>query len=371
MEQAVLLSIPALLLLMVAERTWGRRRGHDNYRLNDALASLSQGVLSQVAYACTPLLQLGLYTMAYRHAALVHAESWWRTWGGIALAIVLFDFCEYWLHRVGHERSVFWAAHVVHHQSEQLNLTTALRQESLTALLGWVFYVPMALIGVPPEAFLIAFFAVNYYQIWVHTEHVGRLGWLDRVFTTPSNHRVHHAVNDCYIDRNYGGLLVLWDRLFGTYAAEIEPCVYGTRTPLASFHPLRGLLQVYAGLARDAWYTRRWRDKLWVWCARTGWRPADVAARFPQPPFVLARVPHDPPLGRAAAGAAVALFVVAAAAAGAFLWVADDLGDLERAAAAGGLVVVLSLVGTILDGRRLTRAGAALSQASPRPPHPR
>ena len=153
---------------------------------------------------------------------------------------------------LGHESAVFWAAHVVHHQSQEYNLSTALRQTSSGALLGWIFYLPMAIAGIPPEVFVVAAVVNLLYQYWIHTEQVGSLGWFDRWFGSPSNHRVHHAVNDRYIDRNYGGITMLWDRLFGTFVEESESCVYGTRAPLDSWDPLWANLEVYADLARKS-----------------------------------------------------------------------------------------------------------------------
>ena len=169
-------------------------------------------------------------------------DAWWA-W---ALAIVFYDFCYYWNHRLGHESAMFWASHVVHHQSQRYNLSTALRQSSSGVLLGWVFYVPMAIAGVPPEMFAVAAVVDLLYQYWIHTELIGKLGWFDRWFASPSNHRVHHAVNDRYIDRNYGGIFMLWDRLFGTFVEESETCTYGTRAPLNSWDPLWANLEVYA-----------------------------------------------------------------------------------------------------------------------------
>src|SRR5262249_13754302 len=154
--------------------------GRNTYRLADAIASLSQGLLSQVVAVCTQLFQIGLYALIYPHIALVTAPGLWDAWYGWLLAIVRFDFFDYWLHRVGHESAVFWAAHVVHHQSQDFNFSTALRQESTVMLLGWPFYLPMALIGVPPEQYASAGLIVLLYQFWIHTEHVGKLGWFDR-----------------------------------------------------------------------------------------------------------------------------------------------------------------------------------------------
>jgi len=152
--------------------------------------------------------------------------------------------------------------------------------------------VPMALAGVPPLVFGIVALVDLLYQFWVHTEHVPKLGWFDRWFCSPSNHRVHHAVNDRYLDRNYGGILIIWDRLFGSFEEEHddEPCIYGTRAPLRSFNPVWANLEVYAALARDAWHARSWADKVRVWLKPPGWRPADVAQRFPKPAFRLEAV---------------------------------------------------------------------------------
>jgi hypothetical protein len=270
----------------------------------------------------------------------------------------MFDFCEYWLHRVGHEVAIFWAAHVVHHQSEELNICTALRQESLNPVLGWPFYLPMAIAGVPPAMFGFVLLGVQYYQIWAHTEQIGKLGWLDGVLTTPSNHRVHHAVNDCYIDHNYGGVFIVWDRMFGTYVAETEPCVFGTRSPLHSFNPLRGILTVYADLAHDAWHTKRWSDKLRVLFKPPGWRPDDVAQRFPKPPFELHREPYNPPASGVARTLAVLLFLALAIGCGVFLWNADDMGLMQRIEWTAVLVAGLSGVGWLLE-RRTERYDAA------------
>jgi sterol desaturase/sphingolipid hydroxylase (fatty acid hydroxylase superfamily) len=159
------------------------------------------------------------------------APSGGRVW---VAGLVAYDFCYYWHHRLGHESAIFWASHVVHHQSQEFNLSTALRQTSSGALLGWVFYLPMAVIGFPPQVFAAAALIDLLYQYWIHTEHVGRLGWLDHVLATPSNHRVHHAVNDGYIDRNYGGILIVWDRLFGSFVEERQLRLAATHFPPGS-----------------------------------------------------------------------------------------------------------------------------------------
>ncbi|HEY2190471.1 MAG TPA: sterol desaturase family protein, partial [Caldimonas sp.] len=251
--QIIVLATPVFFVLIGIELVIGRARGRNGYRLNDALSSIGLGVMSQIAGVFTAVLTLGIYVWVHERFAIwpLSAASLW-TW---LFALVAYDFLYYWHHRAGHRVALFWAAHVVHHQSEDYNLSTALRQTSSGWLAGWIFYLPMAIVGVPPLVFGVVALIDLLYQFWVHTEQVGRLGWFDRWFCAPSNHRVHHAVNDRYLDRNYGGVFIVWYRLFGTYAEEdrAEPCVYGTRAPLRSWNPLWANLQVYAELARDAW----------------------------------------------------------------------------------------------------------------------
>ncbi len=188
------------------------------------------------------------------------------------LALLFYDFCYYWVHRLGHEVSFLWASHIVHHSSEYYNLSTALRQTASGKAVVWIFYLPMALMGVPPKMFVIVGLIDLLYQFWVHTELVGRMGWFDRVFVSPSNHRVHHGQNDYCIDKNYGGLLVIWDRMFGTFAEERvgEKITYGVRKPLQSYNILWGNLHYYVDLWKLAGQTKGWRAKLGVWMAPPG-----------------------------------------------------------------------------------------------------
>ncbi|MBX3636703.1 MAG: sterol desaturase family protein, partial [Rubrivivax sp.] len=229
-------------------------------------------------------------------------------------------------------------------------------------LFGWIFYLPMAVAGVPPVVFAVVALIDLLYQYWVHTQQIGRLGWFDRWFCAPSNHRVHHAVNDRYLDKNYGGILIVWDRLFGTFEPEDErePCVYGTRSPLRSHDPLWANLQVYKDLAADSWHARSWADKLRVWLKPPGWRPADVAARHPKPTFDLARVQRwDPAIAPAAAWTSAGLFLVVLGATSAFLWHAHLMSLAEQAAGAAAIVGVLWLIGLLTRGRPVAEASAS------------
>jgi sterol desaturase/sphingolipid hydroxylase (fatty acid hydroxylase superfamily) len=363
MGKTIALATPVFFALIALEYFVGRARGRSNYRLNDALNSLSLGVMSQVVGLFTKLLAVGIYAAVHSVAALWQwpTDQWW-TW---ALAIVAYDFCYYWNHRLGHESAVFWAAHVVHHQSQEYNLSTALRQTSSGALLGWIFYLPMAVAGFPVEVFVVAAVVNLLYQYWIHTEQIGKLGWFDRWFGSPSNHRVHHAVNDRYIDRNYGGITMLWDRLFGTFVEEGEKCVYGTRAPLDSWDPLWANLEVYADLARRSRQAARWRDKLLVWLMPPGWQPATAGGPvWRKPSFdVDALRRFDPPMGRAARAFALLHFGAVLVGATALLWHADTLPLPMLAAAAGAILGVLWLVGAVMQGR-LTLRNALMAEAA-------
>ncbi|UVE17641.1 sterol desaturase family protein [Pseudomonas sp. LS44] len=297
----VLFAVPFFFLLIGLELLADRWRGVSTYRLADAVNSLSAGVLSTTSGLLTKALGLLTYTFAWQHWGVfgLTADNLW-VW---LFAFVFYDFCYYWNHRLGHERNVLWAAHSVHHQSEEYNLSTALRQTSTGFIFGWIFYLPMALVGVPPLVFLTVAALNLLYQFWVHTRHVPKLGWFEWLFITPSNHRVHHAQNPVYMDRNYGGVFIVWDRLFGTFQEELdaEPVVFGVTTPLRSWNPLWANLQFYAVLWHDAVRAESRWDKLRIWFMRTGWRPADVAARYPQAKPDLANfVKFEVPLGRAA-----------------------------------------------------------------------
>ncbi len=354
-SQIIVLATPVFFLLIAIEFAVGVARGRNTYRLNDAITSISLGMLSQISAVFTRLLRIGIYTAIYGTVALVPLEAareFWTTWYGWLLALVFYDFCYYWLHRLGHESAVLWAAHVVHHQSQDYNLSTALRQTSSGALLGWIFYVPMALAGVPPLVFGIVALVDLLYQFWVHTEQVGKLGWFDRWFCSPSNHRVHHAVNDRYLDRNYGGVLILWDRLFGSFKEEDERCVYGTRKPLNSWDPLWANAEVYGALLHDSWYASSWADKLRVWLKPPGWRPADVAARFPRTPFDITQMQtYQPPASRTMQWFAGIQFVLLLQGVAVFLWFADGLPLPQAAVWFGVLTAGLWAVGGALQGR--------------------
>ena len=271
----VLYAIPFFVVAIIGEYLYGRRHGNNTYRLNDTVGSLQMGTLSRLRGVLQIGLGAGVYGALSDDYALLalHTDST-ITW---IIGFIAYDLCYYFAHRYGHEWRLLWASHVAHHQSEEFNLSTALRQTS-TGFLNFVFYIPLYVIGFPAYL-LITVGSLNLiYQFWVHTEHVRRLGPLEWLLVTPSNHRVHHAKNPEYVDRNYGGVFIIWDRIFATFKDEDpqRPCVYGTTRQLASFNPLWANLEVWYGGIRDMVQTRHPLDALKLWFKGPGWRPRDL-----------------------------------------------------------------------------------------------
>jgi alkylglycerol monooxygenase len=275
----ILVAIPIFFLMILIELAYGKIKGSDYYRANDALTSLAAGSISQLVGVSKALIPFTIYIAIYQHFALFDLADSALVW---VIAFILYDFCYYWNHRFGHEMNLLWAAHVIHHSSEEYNLTTALRQTG-TSFLSFAFYLPLAIIGFDP-LMIISVGALNLiYQFWVHTRHIGKLGWYESFFVTPSNHRGHHAQNTVYIDRNYGGVFIIWDRMFGSYQEELDDDkpVFGIRGAVQSWNPIVINFQVYRQLFEDALHTKNWWHKLTLWFRKTGWRPPDVVDAYP------------------------------------------------------------------------------------------
>ncbi len=346
----IVYAIPVFLILIAIEFSFGVARGRKIYRLNDMVGSLGAGILSQTSGVFLLALSVGIYVFIFSRFALFElSANDWRVW---LAALVAYDFFYYWNHRIDHEVGLFWAAHVVHHQSDNFNLTTALRQTSTGSLFGWIFYLPLAVAGVPPAVFIGVGLIDLLYQFWIHTELVGKLGWFDYVFASPSNHRVHHGVNDRYLDKNYGGILILWDRLFGTFEEEVEKPVFGVRGGLRSFDPLSANVSYYMTMGKLAYAATDWRDRLRVWFAPPGWLPANMRPAGPPAPFDLAGVEvYDPQAGPGASLVAFGGLVALVAATAYFLSAAPGWPVMT------GLVVFLALaaalwgMGALLDSR--------------------
>lgn len=269
-----IMAFPLYILLILLELAYERHSGRHTYRLADASTSINTAVLRVLLEGPLRLLLILPYAWLYEHARLFDwsSQSPWLWLGGF----IAVDFCFYWAHRSLHRYNLLWGAHQPHHSSEDFNLSTALRKGAFQTAFDWPFYLPLALLGVPLPVFLLLLGVQLAYQFWIHSQHVGRLGWLERVIITPSHHRVHHGQNACYIDKNHGGVFIFWDKLFGTYAEEREPVRYGVTTPVSSFDPIRVQFSWWRLLWADALTTESWWDKLRLWWMPTGWRPHDV-----------------------------------------------------------------------------------------------
>jgi len=269
-------AVPFFLLAILIELAYGIIKKNNTYRLNDAISSLFMGSLRSANKLI--IISFGGYIF---YLIETH-NSLWRMDATSPLAwifaFVIYDFFYYWFHRISHERQIFWASHVAHHQSEDYNLSTALRQTGTGAFVTWVFFIPVFLIGVPSYVFVSVASVNLIYQFWVHSEHIPKLGWYEKFFVTASNHRVHHAQNENYIDKNYGGVFIIWDRMFGTYKEEdeSEAPIYGIRGTLNTFNPIWANLHVYFSMAKDIWNAQNWKDKFFVPFAKTGWRPSSL-----------------------------------------------------------------------------------------------
>ncbi|PKA02781.1 sterol desaturase family protein, partial [Leptospira ellisii] len=214
------------------------------------------------------------------------SQTWaWATVIGVwILCFIAYDLAYYWNHRLSHEVNFLWAGHVVHHQSEEYNLTVALRQASFHGIFTWVFYLPLALVGFSPIVMILNGQLNLIYQFWIHTKTIDKLPrWFEAIFNTPSHHRVHHGINPKYIDKNHGGTLIVFDKWFGTFEPETEEPVYGTVKPLQSFNPIWANVQYWWEMIELAWRCPRWSDKFKVFFAMPGWRPTELGGQYPIP----------------------------------------------------------------------------------------
>ncbi|HET9599169.1 MAG TPA: sterol desaturase family protein [Anaeromyxobacteraceae bacterium] len=343
----IALAIPFFLVAMGVELGAARARRRSVYRLGDALADLGCGIGQQVVLVFAGALLLEGYAWVHDHAGLVTWRSAAVPW---VVAFVWVDFAYYWWHRLSHEVNVLWAGHVVHHQSEDYNLAVALRQSILTSYTVWPFYLPLALVGVPTVVYAAAVSFSTLYQFWIHTELVGKLGRAEAVLNTPSHHRVHHAVNPRYLDRNYGAISIVWDRLFGTFVEEREAPVYGTTRPIGSFNPAWAQVHGLVEIARKARALPRRRDRLRMWFASPGWNPAGGPP--PTEAELRARARYDVPLPLALRAYAALHFAPLIAAT--FLMLLWQYTAPRAPMAAAGVLVAWTLVsvGALLDGKR-------------------
>jgi alkylglycerol monooxygenase len=347
----IAIAVPFFLALILAEFIYGIIRGRNTYRLNDTINSLSMGSLSSLSGLMIVGGSALIYEFVVNAFALTQLSAdstlvWIATF-------IFYDLAYYWKHRLGHEVALFWGSHVSHHQSEDYNLGTALRQTSID-FHGFLFLIPFFIAGVPGEV-LVATVSLNLiYQFWVHTQHVPALGPIEWIMVTPSNHRVHHARNDQYVDKNYGGVFIIWDRIFGTYQDELaeEPAVYGLRKPLNSWNPLWANTHVYWRLLVDFVKIKGIKNKTQLLFKRPGWLPEGYAKTCKATPIDL-RSRYDPPVAGATKAYVFGQFLITVAVSLSLAGLATLASPVELWAAAGFIVLSLFTHGYVLDKRRL------------------
>ena len=277
----IVYAIPVFFLLIGIELLIARMRGLSYYRMNDAIANLSCGIGSQISGIFLKTVTFIGYTWLYQN-------SIWKIEDNIITFVLLFigvDFFYYWFHRLAHEISILWGSHVVHHQSEEYNLTVALRQAWLQGAFSWVFYLPLAVVGFSPASFLTIASLQTLYQFWIHTKLIDKMHpAFEYVFNTPSHHRVHHGVNPKYIDKNHGGTLIIFDRWFGTFQAEDEEVVYGITKQTNSWNPVWVNFEYWIDLFNEAFKVHTIKNFILMMVKAPGWKPAELGGVEPLKP---------------------------------------------------------------------------------------
>jgi alkylglycerol monooxygenase len=347
----IALAIPVFFFFIGLELFLARRRGAAVYRLSDALADLGCGIGQRAVLVLGQVALFSLYALVYAKARLV-TFSPGSLWPWVMAAVGV-ELGYYWWHRLSHEVNLLWAVHVVHHQSEDYNLAVALRQAILSPVTVLPFYLPLAVLGVPLVQFAVVEALVTLYQFWIHTELVGRIGPLEAVLNTPSHHRVHHAVNPQYLDRNYGGTFIVWDRLFRSFEQEKERCVYGVSHPLASFNPAWAQLQPWVALLAEISRAPSPQAALRFLFASPAYRPEWVGPTGPlrgQPGTPEAKYEVQP--GRARTAYVFTNFVLLVVGAFCLVMWGDDLPLAARITAVGLVLLSLATLGGLLEVRR-------------------
>lgn len=277
----IVLSIPIFFVLMGIELVVERITNKKLYRLPDAIANLSCGITSQLSGLFLKVFAIGAYQLLHQNFNLF---TWDKTWFYWLSLFLLADLAYYWAHRMSHEINLFWGGHVVHHQSEEYNLSVALRQSSLQVIWTFAFSLPLAFIGFETLDFALMSAFITLYQFWIHTETIDKMGWVELVFNTPSHHRVHHGRDPKYIDKNHAGTLIIWDKMFGTFQEEEERPTYGITKPVNSWNAVWANFSHYSEMGKDLKQIPTWSDKIRYLFKKPGWLPDYLGGYRAAPP---------------------------------------------------------------------------------------
>jgi sterol desaturase/sphingolipid hydroxylase (fatty acid hydroxylase superfamily) len=277
----LVIAMPLFLLLVLFEKWYGWRKGNDTVRTMDMISSLSSGVTNSTKDVLGLSIAIISYSWLVEHLTIYQVQSSWLLY---VIAFLALDFAGYWVHRLAHTVNFFWNNHIVHHSSEEYNLACALRQSISVYFRIYAFLlIPAAMFGVPQQVIAVVAPLHLFAQFWYHTQHINKMGWLEYIIVTPAHHRVHHAINPEYLDKNYSQIFIFWDRMFGTFQEETPAitAVYGVTRPVRTWNPIKINFMHLWLLMQDAWHTQSWKDKLRVWLMPLGWRPADVVEKYP------------------------------------------------------------------------------------------
>jgi len=347
----VVLSIPLYFLLIGLELIWEAKKHKGVYRLNDAITNISCGVASQISVATWGVLSIAMYELVYQFASIGQIPVTW--WSNIILFLAV-DFFYYWYHRASHEINFLWnTSHVVHHQSEDYNLSVALRQSSFGGVFSMVFYLPLAFIGFNTGAFLAVKGMNLIYQFWIHTEAINKMPrWFAFIFNTPSHHRVHHGRNPKYIDRNHAGTLIIWDRMFGTFQREEEKPTYGVTKPVKTWNPVWANVQPVIDMSRQVISTPGLINKVKVLFYKPGWQPEELGGYQPAPEIDPHYEKFDTAPAHKLSGYLIVQFILTMGITAGFLFNHTRFDPIVKGIFAAFIVLTIATFGMILENRK-------------------
>jgi len=277
----LLIAMPLFLLLIIIEKVYGLYKGEDTAPYMDSVSSISSGITNAVKDVLGLSLTFISYEWLSSKVAIFHLEANVLAY---VIAFIVIDFYGYWTHRLAHQVNFLWNKHAIHHSSEEFNLACALRQTvSSFVNLFIILLIPAAILGVPPVVIAITLPIQLFLQFWYHTKHIKKMGFLENILVTPSHHRVHHAINPEYMDKNHSQIFIIWDKMFGTFQEELDsvPAVFGITRPAQTWNPIRINFQHLWLLISDAWRAENWKDKFTIWFKPTGWRPENFETKYP------------------------------------------------------------------------------------------
>ncbi|MBL7785034.1 MAG: sterol desaturase family protein [Chitinophagales bacterium] len=349
-DKIIVYAIPFFLLMIALEWWVGKIKNNTHYQINDTIGNLFSGISEQAFSIFSKALLLTIADYLQQHYALFKIPT---TWWSITILFLLFDFLFYWAHRIGHESNLFWGSHIVHHQSQQYNLSVALRQPWLLPIMTFFLFLPIPLLGFDALSFAIVAAFSTLYQFWIHTQQIGKLGFLEYILNTPSHHRVHHGSNPQYIDKNYGAVLIIWDRLFNTFQPEEETVNYGITTPFESQNAVWANTYYLQDIWNNLQKLPTWQQKLrYIFIS-----PMQLKNNFPQ---LYANTASTQPTTPKTVPTALSLYaaiqcIIVIIGLSALLYYIDELNIVQKAAAVVTIIISSLTVGAVLDQKTWAR----------------